>query len=404
MKVIYINYLYDQKGLSVGATVHVREFVRAASALGVDIHAFNLNKFADLDENTPSRIRVWLKQRTPFWLRQLKAVIGNAGYFRREWELISHEKPDAIIVRYNLMHFSAPLVGKLKKIPLILEVNAPMVYEMKHFVHKGFHLPLLPNWIEMLNLKLADRITVVSTALKRFFADQGVPEDKMSVVPNGVDVERFHPDVDAGEVKRQYGLHDKLIIGFVGSFHYWHGVEYFEEMIADLIRKYPDIHFLLVGEGPLRKGLQENLRAQDLLKNVSFTGYVPYEQIPAYLAAMDIAIAPYPPIRKFYFSPLKLFEYMATGLPVVASRVGQIAEIIKDGYNGLLFEPGNTRECIENVSQLIESKALRQNMGLAAHQTIHQNYSWRANAQRIIQLISELISKKQELVPTPTEA
>jgi len=199
MKILYINYLFDKKYSSTGAAVHVREFVNAVQKSGVHIASYDLNKFDGEEAAAQSRSRAWLKQKLSRYVSQLNAFISNIAYFRREWKIISAERPDALLVRYNLLNFSAPMIAKIKKIPLVLEMNSPMALEDRRFNTRTWHLPLLPAWTEKLNLKLADRIFTVSEALKSYFVKQGIGEDKISVVPNGVDIDSFPTQLFDGQ-------------------------------------------------------------------------------------------------------------------------------------------------------------------------------------------------------------
>lgn len=392
MKVVYFNYLFDKKESSVGAAVHVREFVRAARECEVEIKAYDMNRFAGVEEAEKSKSRAWLKKRLSRYLNQFNTLISNIGYFRREWRIVSEEKPDAILVRYNLLNFSAALVARLKRIPLVLEVNSPMALENKRFNKNGFHLPFFPERVEKLNLMSAKRVITVSQVLKDYFTDWGVPPERMQVVANGVDIETFRPDVDSDAVRRQNGFDGKIVLGFVGSFHYWHGVDLLEELVQGLSTRFPEVRFLLVGNGPLREKLEKSFQQKGLTELVAFTGYVPHEKVPEYIAAMDVVIAPYPQMEFFYFSPLKLFEYMATGKPVVASRIGQISEIIVDNENGMLFEAGDLHDLIQKSARLIENKDLREKIGKQARQSIEEKYSWKVNAKQILQVIGQSLN------------
>ncbi len=387
MNVLYINYLFDKKYSSVGAAVHVAEFTKAARDCGLNIKSCDVNKFSGEEQAAQSKVRAWLKTRLSRYVGQLNALLSNLGYFRREWQLVNAEKPDALLVRYNLLNFSAPLIAKLKRLPLVLEVNSPMALENREFNSRTYNLPLVPEWAEKLNLRMATRVYTVSEALKEYFVKNGIDEKKISVVPNGVNIDMFRPDVPAAAVRERYNLSRKVVVGFVGSFHYWHGVEYFPEYVRELAQKHDNVHFLFVGNGPLRENLEAQLSGGDLAEGVSFAGYVAHDEMPAYLAAMDIVVAPYPPMQFFYFSPLKIFEYMAAGKAVVASRVGQIEELVQDGTDGYLFEPGDMAAFAARTSELIAGEELRKTFGKRARDKMCQNYSWRKNAERVAELL-----------------
>jgi glycosyltransferase involved in cell wall biosynthesis len=394
MKVIYINYLFDKQDSSVGAAVHVREFVDAARQAGANIRSFDLNKFSQNGEIVQPKSRAWLKKRLSRYLNELNALLSNVGTFRREWKIVSAEKPDAILVRYNLLSVSAAMIARLKRIPFILEVNAPMALESRQFNHRVVHLPFLPEWIERVNLRLANKVVTVSQALKNYFVEAGIDSHKIHVVPNGVSIDAFRPEANSATVRQQLKLGDAVVVGFVGSFHYWHGVDQLNVFVKELALKYQRVKFLFVGSGPLKDECEAAIQKAGLQDRVVFTGYIDHKSVPDYLAAMDITLAPYPHMDFFYFSPLKLFEYMAAGKAVVASRIGQISEMIDDGQSGLMFEPGNFQEMLAKTSELIENKELRERLGRSARKTILDGYTWRVNAERILQIIGMCLNGK----------
>ncbi len=394
LKIVYLNYLYDPHDSSVGAAVHVREFVRAAEETGAQVKSFDMNKFTLNGGAQPSPTRSWLKKKLSRYLNEPNALLSNIGYFFRELKIVARENPDALLVRYNLLNVSAALIARLKRIPMILEVNAPMALENRKFNRRVWHLPWIPEWIERINLRLAERVITVSKILKDHFVQAGVNPRKIHVVPNGVNVEAFHPHVDGRVLRQQLGFEDAVVIGFVGSFHYWHGVEQLEDFVKHLAQKYQSVRFLFVGSGPLKDECEAAMKQNGLQARVHFAGYVPYEQVPQYLAAMDIALAPYPQMDLFYFSPLKLFEYMAAGKAVVASRVGQIAELVEDGENGLLFAPGNFEELLAKTSQLVEESDLRARLARNARATILKQYTWQKNAEQILNIINSSLNGK----------
>ena len=141
-----------------------------------------------------------------------------------------------------------------------------------------------------------------------------------------------------------------------------------------------------MGDGPEREELVRDLAARGLSGSAILCGAVPPAEIPGLLASMDAAVAPYPPIEPFYFSPLKVFEYMAAGLPVAASRIGQLGAVIRDGGNGLLLPPGDAGALSGALERLCGDRALRIRLGRAARATVLEEHTWEAVAGRILRL------------------
>jgi glycosyltransferase involved in cell wall biosynthesis len=140
----------------------------------------------------------------------------------------------------------------------------------------------------------------------------------------------------------------------------------------------------------MRADLEAETRRIGLQEAVTLVGNVPHEEVPRYLALMDVAVAPYPAVEDFYFSPLKLFEYMAGGRPVVASRIGQVAQVIADGLTGLLYEPGDREALIACIRRLRADESLRRDLGQNARIACSMN-TWRQNAERVVGWVEPLL-------------
>jgi glycosyltransferase involved in cell wall biosynthesis len=140
-----------------------------------------------------------------------------------------------------------------------------------------------------------------------------------------------------------------------------------------------------VGDGPERSRLEETIATAAFRDAVRLTGAVPHGEVPALLAAMDVAVAPYPRLPDFYFSPLKVFEYMAAGLPVVASRIGQVAKLIENGVTGLLYEPGDVHALSAALDRLRRQPEFRKSLGRAARDAVLRNHTWDAVVERILE-------------------
>ncbi|MCD6166068.1 glycosyltransferase family 4 protein [bacterium] len=392
MKVVYFNYLYDIKESSVGAAVHVEELVNALRKCGHQVQVYYLNRFTSVEASTKSKVRGFLKRKLSRYLNQINAFIANRRYFVKEWRIIFQERPDVILVRYNFLSFSLALIASLKKIPFVLEVNAPMAYESKRFSGHVIRLSFICKVLEKLNLKLASKVLVVSQELKDFYLKWRIPGDKIVVVPNGADEKKFHPDIAADKVVAKYELQNKTVIGFVGSFHYWHGVDNLLKFIKTVQAKYSDVVFLLVGCGPLKEKLEQVLKSEQNGNRVIFPGHVSHEEMPEYLAAMDVVVALYPKLEFFYYSPLKLFEYLAAGKTVIASRIGQIKDIIQDGVNGILFEPDNFDELLQKSFLVLNDPKLRKTIGKNGRKLLEEKFTWHHAAKTISEVLESVNS------------
>ena len=385
MKILYVHYLGPVNSVSVGPSVHIREFSKAMSELGHTVCLFPPLEYGE----DGGVVRVKWKSR---YFKQFKNLFQNIPAFIRERREIKCIQPDVMITRYSLYRFSTLLLSKLKKIPVILEVNAPMAYEMRKFQKEFVYLPFLPEWVERQSFQAADALIVVSEELKNYIVRQGVTADKIAVVPNGVDMARFQKMAKSEEILNRYSIaQNSLVVGFTGSFNHWHAVDSMLDAFAKLVQKYPHLVLLLVGDGFGRPALEEKVKAMHLADHVVFTGLVPHDEIPRYLAVMDIMIAPYPALDFFYFSPLKIFEYMAMGKPVIAPAIGQINLLIDHGMTGLLYPVGDQASMEKAFAIVIEDGGARKKMGEEARKAIMLNYTWQKTAEKITTLCQKLI-------------
>jgi glycosyltransferase involved in cell wall biosynthesis len=202
------------------------------------------------------------------------------------------------------------------------------------------------------------------------------------VIPNGVNLDRFPLDL-APTFPRESGV---FTIGFVGTLKKWHGLSTLIEAFQLLQCDDPQARLLIVGDGPERSSIEEQLIAANLHSRVRLTGAVDPSDVPGLVASMDVAVAPYPFMRHFYFSPLKVYEYMAAGRPIVASRIGQLNDLIDHEVTGLLCDPGSAVDLARALNRLRIDPALRQRVGMAARARIQHEHTWRAIVLRVLEL------------------
>ncbi len=396
MKITYFNYLYDLLGSSIGSTIKAIELMRSLVQLGheVTIHwrkkqpsVKNTNVYV-LDQGS---IKKFLAQ----YLHDPKQFLSNFTYIPGDIRILKQEKPDLLISRLDLYSFSSLIAAKYLNVPTIIEADTPMVYEARTFNGRYKGYPGLAEFVERKNFELSDAAFCVSNdARKHFIKERKAPED-LTMISNGVDIEKFTPDLDV-ELKNSLGFTDEIIVGFSGSFHYWHGVDNLAIVIQRTLRENPNIRFLLMGQGgPMQKMLQEALEVDEFKNKVIFTGLIDHDKVSPYLAIMDIVLAPYPELEFFYYSPVKVYEYMACGKPVIASRLGQICELIEDGENGFLTKPGSIDEIVNLILDLSNNKNKRLEIGKTARKYIEKNHTWEQKAKELEALCMDVLEKKQ---------
>lgn len=293
---------------------------------------------------------------------------------------------DFIYQRYSRFNWTGVLLSAVSGLPLALEYNGSEVWISRRWDPIGL-LWLLKRF-ERLNLRAADLIFVVSEVERRNLIDAGVNSAKIIVNPNGVDTDRFRPNCGGREIRRELGVEDQIVVGFVGTFGPWHGAPVLAEAARRINNSRARCHFLFIGSGEQRAQTESIIESANV--SATFTGNIAHHSVPAYLDACDILASPHAPSTdgsEFFGSPTKLFEYLAMGKGIVASRLGQVGEVIIDGENGLLVEPGDADELAQAIEKLAVDAELRARLGAAARETAIERYTWRHNAARVFDAI-----------------
>lgn len=273
-------------------------------------------------------------------------------------------------------------------LPIVLRVPAPLAYQADHVIQR--HMSLRDREDETFLYETADAIMVISEGMKQLFVDAGVAAEKIHVVPNGVDLDSFAANgADDQAVRQRLGLMNRKVVGYVGGF--WPGND-----LETLLRAWqrveqvePEAVLLLVGYGPELIPAQE-LSTELQLKNCIWTGRVDFSQVPNYMAAMDVGVGPYTQEAIAFVSPLKVIEYTAMGLPVVATRGGQIARLIEDGVSGLTYKAGSETELAEQILNLLAVPALAKELGTQARQRMQNWHSWEKTAREVLSICQQV--------------
>lgn len=214
-------------------------------------------------------------------------------------------------------------------------------------------------------------------------------------MPNGVDIKKFKASKNNRKtIRKELNLKKKIVIGFIGSFRPWHDLETLIESFQIIYNKNPRSHLLVVGNGTNKNELLKYSKNIGISNNITWTGYVPHHQIPKYISAMDICVAPYKNESNFYFSPMKVFEYMALEKAVIAADIGQLSELISDRQTGLLYAPGNTSQLRDLIQELIKNTELRDKIGKNARKWVMKSRTWDSNAKIILESVNQILKKQ----------
>lgn len=385
MKILY----HHRTASKDGQAVHIEEMIGSLRALGHEVRVVAPGGESPPQEKARMGDDVgWvqrLRARLPKWVYELLELGYSLLAYRRLARAARDFRPDAIYERYNLFLLAGLLLKRRTGLPLLLEVNAPLADERERF--GGLALPRLARWAERRVWRGADMVLPVTRVLGDMVAAQGVPQERLMVVPNGINQEHFAEAPTPQAAKAALGWPDALVLGFTGFVRDWHGMDRVIRWMATPAAP-ANARLLLVGDGPARADLEALARQLDLGERVRFTGVISRDDVPRHVAAFDIALQP---AVVPYASPLKLFEYLALAKAIVAPRQPNIEEVLEDGRNALLFDPAEPQGLETLLARLANEPDLRQRLGEGAGATIGRlNLTWLGNAERVVALARSL--------------
>jgi glycosyltransferase involved in cell wall biosynthesis len=373
-----IAYVCTDPGIPVfgtkGASIHVQEILRAFLRGGADVTLISPR----LRDTAPADL-------TSVIFRQLPEPPKDAGAeARADWALatndhvaatLAEEGPfDLIYERHALFAHGAMETAASQGVASVLELNAPLIDEQERYRALARRDAALDSARHA--FAAAGYVAAVSQGAATYARDHGAAESRVGLVPNGVNPERF---------RRVEMAEGPFTVGFVGSLKPWHDTATLIEVFA-LLRAgpVPDARLLIVGDGPDRPRLDARLDTLGLRDVAHMTGAVPASDVADWLGRMHVAVAPYSTGQPFYFSPLKINEYMAAGLPVVASRIGDLPQVLKDGALGRLAEPDDPASLAAELAKLARDPGLCARLGTAARSHVLAHRTWDAVADRLL--------------------
>ena len=365
---------------STGGSVHVLEVARGLARRGHEVHAVVRRQRGRPDREDEGGVH-WhrISWRPPHRLFRFRARRAVAA-------LAEAVKAEVVIERYYNFGGEGILAAARHGLPSLLEVNSPVVD------HPGS----LKGWLDALTVvrplrARRERLCREATALVAPLVDivPAFARGKTETVTWGADVTAFSPARRSEETRRELGIPEgAMAVVFSGSFRPWHGVHVLEEA-ARLLRHREDVFFLLAG-GP-RAGAPQGYRGRLL-------GMVPYERMPAVLAAADVGVAPYDTARLrqlrlgFYWSPLKIFEYMASGLPVVTVQRPPLDEIVRPGLEGVHVPEADPAALARALLGLADDAAARARMGRSGRERVVERYSWARHCEQLEAVLRRIAS------------
>jgi glycosyltransferase involved in cell wall biosynthesis len=376
-----------------GSVTHAHGLIRALRTAGVEVAPVTTDPaIASAAAHDPDPPCEWTVAPPTRLLRMIPASAAVADDLAL-LERAGRSRPDVIYQRHARFSLAGALLAHRFKRPLFLEYNGS-----EEFVGRYWNrTPLLAQLAlcEQAVLHTAARIFVVSEVDRRSLIVRGMEPERIVLSPNAVDAERFGRG-GGPEIRRELGLDaDAIVIGFVGTFGPWHGAPTLARALRVVAARHPGFRGLFIGAGPELEGTRAEIQEAGLVERVTFLGGVEHSRIPAYLDACDILVSPQTPLPggiEFFGSPTKVFEYMAAGKAIVASRLGQIGEVLVDEETALLVEPGSVENLAHALSVASGDPALRKRLGAAARARALEKHSWRDNARLVAEAYHELSS------------
>ncbi|WP_137918842.1 glycosyltransferase family 4 protein [Hydrogenophaga sp. 2FB] len=392
MKILY----HHRTASKDGQAVHIEEMIEALRSEGHEVRVVSPGG-DEPDAGAPGQGGNgkmgsdmgwvhWLKARMPKAMYELMELAYSVLAYRKLIKAARDFKPDVIYERYNLFLLSGLMARKRLGIPLLLEVNAPLVLERSQH-SGGLALKSLARWAEGVAWRGADCVLPVTDVLADHVRARGVPDSRIQVIPNGINRAHFAQAPRQDEAKARLGLQGRLVLGFTGFVRDWHGVDRVVDWMASS-QAPAHTHLLVVGDGPVRDALEQQARRLGLADRVSFTGVIHRDQVPAHVAAFDVALQP---AVTPYASPLKLMEYLVLGKAIIAPATPNLREVLVHEDNALLFDESAPIGMQDALTRVCKDEVLRNRLASSAHDTIARlDLTWLGNARRVVGLVKKL--------------
>ena len=293
----------------------------------------------------------------------------------------------ARIEKPALLHAHSPVLNVIPALWVGSKLGIPVVYEIRAFwedaaVDHGTYSQhswkyRLVRTIETWACRRASQVAVLCNGIKDDLMQRGIPKDKLTVVFNGINPEDFRALDRDEQLAASLGTTGKKVLGFVGSFYRYEGLDLLVRAFAKLCEKRDDIVLVLVGGGEMEKELREQIEKANIQGQVVIPGRFPHEKIPAIYSLIDILVYPRYSMRLTELvTPLKPLEAMAMSKPLVASDIGGHRELIRNEFTGLLFAPGNVGSLVATLQRLLDDDGIRRKLAAQENEWVRQNHTW----------------------------
>ncbi len=385
-RVLYMRALVGQPASFGGSVTHTNEVISALESEGVRVDGVTSDPGIVESAGRGTQAFSWRFVDIPRLTNGIPAsgaLGGDLALVRSAYS--SAKAADVVYQRHARFSLAGALLARLTRRPFFLEYNGSEAYFGRHWQAT----PLLGQLVacEEAVLAAATRIIVISEAERAMLRERGIEDARIVVNPNGVAAERFAGG-GGDAVRAALGLADEdVVVGFLGSFGPWHGAPVLARAFAMIDGTHVPLRLVFIGDGQGREEVERIVEESGTRERVTFVGRVAPTDVPGYLDACDILASPHVPLPggvEFFGSPTKLFEYMAMGKGIVASRLGQIGDVLAHEETALLVEPGDPRRLSEAIMRLGEDEGLRRRLGAAARREAVARHTWEHNARRVL--------------------
>ncbi len=377
MKILYSHRIRSRDGQSV----HLEAMVAALRAAGHEVRVVGPSGYAAAALGESSRAVDALRRFLPGWVGELAELAYAIPAAWRLDRAAVEFRPDVIYERANLFHLAGTLTAARRRLPLLLEVNAPLAEERAQF--GNLSLKRLARAAERWVWRRASWVLPVTEVLAGHVQAGGVPRARITVVPNGIHLEEF-PEAVPAPPSEEAGR--DIVLGFVGFVRDWHGLDRVLRAIA-FWQGPQRLVLRIVGDGPARPGLEALARELGIEDRLHFTGLAAREEVPGLVAGFDVALQP---AAVPYACPLKVLEYMAAGCAIIAPDQANLRELLDDGRTALLFDPADADAMWRAVLELARDPTRRRALGSAARADIlTRGLTWADHARRVARLAEE---------------
>ena len=305
-------------------------------------------------------------------------------------------------VRPDIIHAHSPVLNALPALKVGRKVGVPLVYEVRAFwedaavdhgtTREGSARYRITRMLETYALRHADHVTTICQGLRDDIVARGIPANRVTVIPNAVDFATFAASGAPDEaLKAKLGLSGSIVVGFLGSFYAYEGLDLLLEGLPKLVARIPTARVLLVGGGPEESRLRELAQRSGMADRIVFAGRVPHDDVQRYYDLVDVLAYPRRSIRLTELvTPLKPLEAMAQGRVLVASDVGGHRELIADGRTGVLFRAGSADAMVESIVRLLENAEMSTAIKAAGREFVERERGWASSVARYRDVFARL--------------